>query len=318
MLLRHKSKNRRLGREYVLDVKLRSSQIRAARMRLATITSGMLFAGVFGLYLLWRAGDWLLIRLVYENSAFAIEHLDVQTDGNIAVNQLCRWAGLQPHQNLLALDLGRVKRNLELVPLIQTVSVERVLPRTLRVRVIERESIAEVNVARPRVGGGIEIVTFQLDPEGYVMLPLENIRHADASPTTELLPSIFGLDPREFQPGRRIDLPQLQAALRLLVAFEESPMAGLIDLKSIDIAAPDILLVKTGQANEIIFGTTDPEQQLRRCRAIFDLAQRLGKALATVDLAVTNSIPVSWQDPGSVLPGLARPAKPMHLRKKHV
>ena len=95
-------------------------------------------------------------------------------------------------------------------------------------------------------------------------------------------------------------------------------MAGLIDLKSIDIAAPDILLVKTGQANEIIFGTTDPEQQLRRCRAIFDLAQRLGKALATVDLAVTNSIPVSWQDPGSVLPGSPRPAKPMHLRKKHV
>ena len=200
MLLNRKPKNRRLGREYVLDVKLRSSQIRAARMRLAGVASGMFFAIVFGLYLLWRSGDWLLTKLVYENNAFVIQHLDVQTDGNIAVNQLCRWAGLQPRQNLLALDLGRIKRNLELVPLIQTVSVERVLPRTLRICVTERESIAQVNVPRPGPGGGIEIVTFQLDPEGYVMLPLEIRRVGAANPATELLPSVFGLDPRELQP----------------------------------------------------------------------------------------------------------------------
>ena len=318
MLLNRKPKNRRLGREYVLDVKLRSSQIRAARMRLAGVASGMFFATVFGFYLLWRSGDWLLTKLVYENNAFAIQQLDVQTDGNIAVNQLCRWAGLQPRQNLLALDLGRIKRNLELVPLIQTVSVERVLPRTLRICVTERESIAQVNVPRPGPGGGIEIVTFQLDPEGYVMLPLEIRRVGAANPATELLPSVFGLDPRELQPGRRIDLPQLQAAPQLIVAFEQSSMAGLIDLKSIDVAAPDILLVKTGQASEIIFAPSDIEQQLRRCRAIFDLAQRLGKAVATLDLAVTNSVPVCWQDPSVVPPGPPKLPKPLRVKKKYV
>jgi len=318
MFFPRKPKNRRLGREQVLDVKLRSSQVRAARMRLLTITAGIVFVSLFVLYLLWRGGDWLLTKMVYENNAFTVQHLEVKTDGTLAVVQLCRWAGLQPSQNLLALDLGRVKRNLELVPLIRTVSVERVLPRTLRISVTERDSIAQVNLPRPRPGGGIEIVPFQLDPEGYVMLPLEGHRAGTNNPGGEILPSISGLDPRALQPGRRIDLPQLQAALQLLVAFEQSPMAGLIDLKSIDIGGQDLLLVKTGQASEISFGLNDPEQQWRRCRAIFDLAQRTGKAIATLDLAVTNSIPVCWQDPGAVPPGAPKLPRPLRAKKKHV
>ena len=55
---------------------------------------------------------------------------DVQTDGVIAPDQLRRWARVKPGENLFALDLARVKRDLELVPLIESVSVERVSCRT--------------------------------------------------------------------------------------------------------------------------------------------------------------------------------------------
>ena len=52
MWFKRKPKNRRLGREQVLDVKLRSSQVRAARMRMFALSLGGVFAAVFGLYLL--------------------------------------------------------------------------------------------------------------------------------------------------------------------------------------------------------------------------------------------------------------------------
>ena len=135
MWFKRKPKNRRLGREQVLDVKLRSSQVRAARTRIGAIGLGAVFATVFGLYLLYRTGEWVLSRCVYENKAFAIQEIDVQTDGIISVDQLRRWAGVKPEENLLALDLARVKRDLELVPLVQSVSVERILPRTLHIRI---------------------------------------------------------------------------------------------------------------------------------------------------------------------------------------
>src|SRR6185436_165391 len=133
----------------------------------------------------------------YENSAFTIQQLDVKTDGVIALAQLCRWAGLKPHQNLFALDLTRVKRNLELIPLIESVSVERVPPRMLRIRVIEREPIAQVNAIRPRSGGGIETTVFHLDADGYVMVPLEaGERATPPVGTNEILPVISGIDQR--------------------------------------------------------------------------------------------------------------------------
>jgi len=318
MFLKRNLKNRRLVRQHVLDVKLRSSQLRKARLRLLAASLGSVFLLLFGLYVIWRGSDLVLAKFVYENSAFEVQQLDVQTDGVIATGQICQWAGLKQHQNLLALDVRRLKRNLELVPLIQSVSVERVLPKTLRIRVIEREAVAQVNVPRVRNGGGIDTTVFQLDPDGYVMLPLETNQRSSSSSAPDFLPAISGLDPRDLQPGRRITGQSLQAALQVIVAFQQSPMAGLADLKWIDISTPQVLTIKTGQANEITLGLLDVEQQLRRWRAVFDLGQRLGRQIATLDLAITNSIPLRWHDPETLPPSLPAPAKPFRLKKHHV
>src|SRR5215469_8625567 len=105
MWFRRASKNRRLGREFVLDVKLRSSQVRAARARMFALALLTLFSAIAGLYLAWRASEWALNALLYENKAFAIQQIDVQTDGVIALDQLRRWTGVPPGQNLFALDL---------------------------------------------------------------------------------------------------------------------------------------------------------------------------------------------------------------------
>lgn len=319
MFFKLKHKNRRLGREHVLDVKLRSGQVRRTRIRLAVLSLGALFFLFFSLYVLWRSFEWGLNRLVYENSAFTIQQLDVKTDGVVSVRQLCRWAGLGPHENLFALDLARVKRNLELVPLIECASVERVPPRMLRIRVVEREPIAQVNAIRPRSGGGIEMTSFQLDAHGYVMVPIEPGQRATRVPgTNEILPVISGIDQRELQPGRRLDGEALQAALRVILAFQESPMAGLADLRWLDISTPQVITVRTGQASEITLGFLDVEQQLRRWRAVFDLGQRLSRAIATLDLAITNSVPLKWHDPEMLPPTLPTPAKPSRVKKSHV
>ncbi len=113
MWFRRKQKNRRLHRAHVLNVKLRSDQVRATRARLAALTGGILFGTVFGVYLLWRTGEWALNRFVYENSEFAIQHIEVKTDGMIAPDQLRRWSNVKLGDNLIALDLTSVKRNLE-------------------------------------------------------------------------------------------------------------------------------------------------------------------------------------------------------------
>jgi cell division septal protein FtsQ len=318
MWFKRRRKNRRLGREHVLDVKLRSSKVRAARSRLAALSLlAVLIVGA-GVYLLWRGGEWALDELVYDNNAFALQEIDLQTDGVIAVDQLRHWTGISPRQNLLALDLARVKRDLELMPMVQAASVERILPHTLRIRVFEREPIAQVTALQPKPSGGIESVVFLLDSEGYVMLPLDPHQRATPPSPDEQLPVIVGVTANELQPGRRIEAPPVQTALQLLSAFDHSQMSSQVEVTRVDVSAPEILEVTTAQGSVISFGLIDLHQQLRRWREIFDWGRKAGKVVATLDLAVTNNVPANWLEASAVPPSLPKAPKLLRTKRKHV
>ncbi len=319
MWFRRKKRNRRLSREHVLDVQLRSSVLRAARTRILALTLGVAFSVIFGVYLLWRIGEWGLNRVLYENKSFAIRDIEVQTDGVISLDQLRRWAGVKPGANLLALDLADVKRSLEYVPFIASASVERVLPNTLRLRVTEREPIAQVNLPRPRPAGGVDLIEYRLDGEGFVMPVLDpRQRSTPLFQPEDPLPVIAGANPHDLQPGRRVETPAVQSALRLIAAFDCSPMYGLVELRRVDVGAPEVLVVTTETGSEITFGLQDSERQLLRWREIHDAGLRLQRALGSLDLAVTNNLPVRWLEASAVPASPPKPAKPTSPRKKHV
>ena len=304
----------------MLDVRLRSEQVRATRTRLAIMAISVPVVTVFGLYLLWRTGEWALDKFVYENAEFAVQRVDVQTDGIITQDQLRSWSGVKLGANLIALDLASVKRNLELEPVINSVSVERVLPRTLRIRVTERSPIAQVDV--PRTGGanGVVISVFQLDAAGVVMQPLDP--RMGVIPLSQMknggLPVITGLNVSQLQPGHHVVLPQAQAALQLLSAFGRSPMTGLVDVRRIDVSAPGVIVLTTVQGGEITFGLQNLEQQLRRWREIYDLGRRNNKAIASADFAVANNVPVRWMEVNAAPVVTPKNSTPAPMRRKNV
>ena len=316
---KRKQVNRRLGRVHVLDVKLRSDQVRKTRARFVALSFGSVIGLVIGAYACWRGGEWVLNRVAYENPAFAINSIEAQTDGVILPNQLRRWANVRPGENLLALDLARVKRDLEMVPMIATVSVERILPKTLRIRVTEREPVAQVAVLRSNGRGGVETAVFHLDAAGFVIQPLDpRQRTRPLGQGDDSLPLLKGIKPGDLQPGRALESPAVQAALKLAANFAYSPMAGLVDLKTIDVSSADVLTVKTGQGSEVIFGLENLDQQLRRWREVYEMGMRMRKGnLATLDLAVSNNVPARWVE-ASVTPPPAKAPKPLRNRRRNV
>lgn len=319
LFLRRKPINRRLGREYVLDVKLRSSQVRAVRMRRATMVLTALLGAAFGVFVIWLAGHWALNELLYDNPAFATRQIDMDTDGIIAADQLKSWAGIKRGDNLLALDLTRVKHNLESVPFIQTVSVERVLPHTLRIRVAEREPIAQIEIQRTRSGGGFETLVFNIDPDGAIMPPLDpKWRAPGAAPQNDQSPLIVGSKVVDARPGQLLQTPQVKAALDLILAFDRSSMAGFVDLKRIDASSPGVLTAIVSDGSEVTFGYGDFEQQLRRWYEIQQQGRIISKAIWTLDLAVSNNIPAKWLEASLVPAPTPKTPKPLRPKKKHV
>lgn len=316
--LQRKSKNQRIRQRNVLDVKLSTAQLRRNRFRVLFFTTSASLAVLFALYVCWRAGECLLNRLVYENRAYAIQTLDIQTDGVIAPEQIRRWAGVKPGDNLFTLDLARIKRDLELVPVVQSVAVERALPSTLRVHVTEREPVAQVVTAVMRAGAVSQSVVYLLDVEGHVMLPLESRQRAVPLTAAEQYPIITGASLAELSPGRQVESTQIRAALRLITAFDHSPMAGLVELRRIDVASPEVLQVTTDQQSEVALNISDLDRQLNRWRLIYDVGAQSGRQIGSLDLSVAENIPLRWLGAGNTPPSGPKPKKSSPYKKKHV
>jgi hypothetical protein len=166
---------------------------------------------------------------------------------------------------------------------------------------------------------GVEFVRYHLDSSGYVLLARDLDPGSGSNGLAEEpLPVLTGIDGTHFTPGRVVRLPTVQAALRLIVEFDNSPMAGLVDLEQIDVANPGWLQVTTRQRSQITFALDRLEQQLRRWRLVHDYARRTGRAILSLDLSVTNNCPALWLE-ADALPGTAPKAKPhSRTRNKHV
>ncbi|HTG44235.1 MAG TPA: FtsQ-type POTRA domain-containing protein [Verrucomicrobiae bacterium] len=310
---------KKFERQWLLDVRSRSKPLKAVRLRMALNALAISTGIVLVLFVSWKGGEFLLDRYVYTNPAFAIERIDLQTDGIIPTEQIRIWANVQKGQNLLGLDLGRIKRDLELVPLIEAASVERILARQMIIRVREREPIARVTVFSKRAGDGLlQPSAVYLDEHGMVIPPVLRALNTEAfDHATRFLPTITGVSAAAFRPGHIVDSSTVLAALQWLRACQGSEMAGRADIRAMDVSSPAALLVSTEQGNEVTFSYRNFETQLARWRKVHDFAGRRARTIASLDLAVTNYVPAVWLDRTNE-PAAVRPTQISPYRKKHV
>lgn len=308
--------NRRVERR-THNVRVRADVARAratgSALRVLLSVGGSLLA----LLIFWRGGEWVLQNFFFDDQSYGLKKIEISTDGLLTTDEIQRRANVRLGQNLIALDLVRIKRELENVPMIRAVTLERVLPTTLRIRVNERLPIAEAQVARARQDGLMQFVTYRLDNEGMVM-PLTDPRQQRAGEAAASYPLIVGLEASELVPGQKVRFAPALAALRLVSAFDESSLVGLDDLQRVEVVSTDILQASTYLGSQVTFSTQSLERQLARWRAILDFGQARQLHLATLDLAVSNNIPVRWLEAGTVPPPPREPRPARTRNRRHV
>lgn len=319
---KRKSRNRRNERESVLEVKMRSSTARAARLRVVTAVVAAVGGTALSVLLGWQALQWGLQRFVYGNEAYAIRHVELRHEGRLRPETIVRWAGVELGQNLLALDVDRVRHDLEMNPWIAHAEVERHRPDTLVLTVVEREPVARVVLWRL---SGVDRCawpeTNYVDAAGFVIPPMRAAwMRAASSADFSHLTRFVGLDHAEVIPGQFLDARQIRAALGLIRAYEDSSMYSLVDLDVLDVGSPDLLQGTLRQGTKVMFGLEGFDRQLRRWRSIHDHAGTLGRDLAWLDLSVTNNLPARFVESTSTNspPPPSRPPKPSRNAKRHV
>ena len=314
------NRNRRQERGFQLDVKLRTDVAQRGRHRgwvrflVRSILVLLLVGGGYGGALFARH-QWL-----HRVDALALRKLPVQTDGVLSEREIVGQAGLKLGLNTFAVDLPTVRLRLLRHPRISVAEVHRELPDTIRLHIRERFPVARVKaVSQP----GFEL-SYLLDETGNVMLPFVRGQVPVESLEAEsALPLLVGVPNAPFVVGRPMTDPQILAALRFLAAFEESTMAGLTDIVSVDVGRPQEIDVQTVLGSRVTFGIRDGDPrfdtQLRHWLAVHQDAAGRGRLIGTLDLSVTNHAPLRWLDAATAPVESPRPQKPKRrIARRHV
>src|SRR5262249_7064132 len=148
--------NRRKRRpEYLLDVKVQTRGRSLKRLR--WFVGIVLVIGLLGLtgYGTCRLVKFGTNGLVYNNPRFAIHQIVVDDDGVLTPEHVVHFAGVQVGENLLSVDLNQVRANLEMLPLVRSVEVRRMMPDRLFIRVEERIAAARLQVPTRDLGDAV-------------------------------------------------------------------------------------------------------------------------------------------------------------------
>lgn len=239
---------------------------------LAVSLAGVLWFGIAGTRLLGQ-------KLFAENGQFAIRRLVLSSNGKLTPELIRDYAHLAEGQNLFALDIAQVRRDLESVPVVSRVELRRELPDTLRVSVTERVALA-------RLGDDERLSHLALDRDGFVLGPTS---------VTPQLPAITGLRDRGLRPGSQVVDPLLASALQLIDLADQARFSAYLKIKSIDIGAEDYLDVRLGGGERLLISREALELKLGKFTDILKRSAGAGRQIAAVDMTVERNFPVQYR-----------------------
>lgn len=124
-----------------------------------------------GLFLIFVFGAYHGYRFLTTSTQFAINEVTVK--GNRALNKIQLLENIQPltGQNIFLLNLSNLSKELSQHPWVRKVSLERVLPQTLRINVVERAPYARIQMDRIYVLDNFGVLLCETRPE-FDHLPL--------------------------------------------------------------------------------------------------------------------------------------------------
>jgi cell division protein FtsQ len=232
--------------------------------------------------------NFVLDRVLYSNPRYSLTKIEIEPRDHFSPRQIRQAAGLEPGENLWALNLHQITHDLEKLPYVADAKVERHFPDTISILIHERVPVVKI------VGLSIDLgtrETFYLDRDGVVLKPRQD-------ETVPLLPEIIGLTDAqdELEPGRKLDQSNLKCAMEILDEIDHSQLHTSIDIRTIDVTNPLSITMTTRQDMAITFRLDENliDQQLQRLLQIVNDVRFQQRPISSVDLTPDSNVPVTF------------------------
>ena len=246
-----------------------------ALLLLLAALAGTVWAAASGLGL---AGEHLFAN----NERFTIREIDLSSTGTLSPSHLLEYAQVSVGQNLFAIDLAHISRNLERTPRVRSAEVRRQLPDTLVIRVNERAAIA-------RMAEGAAGFPMAVDRDGFILGPSGG----------RGLPLITGVTERGLAPGSTVTDTKMLDALQVLDIREQTKLGALLRIQVIDIRHADRLDLALASGARIDLGRDRLQWRLERLAETIATQRELGLEIDYADLTVDRNFPVRTRAPAT-------------------
>jgi cell division protein FtsQ len=212
---------------------------------------------------------------------------NVKGTGNkiVSTAEILRLGGIQKNARLFDVDLAEVRRRVKGNPYIKTVSVNRDVPGSISINVVERTPLAAL---------GMERLLF-LDPDGVVLPPLQPDQVFDVPVLTGILPS------GDYPPGQRVTVESITEALFLLATARRISDDSYHRISEVHIMQNKEMLLYTAESGvPVVFGCGDVIMKLAKLDGFWKevVSRRGARDLLYIDVRFEDEVVVRW-NPGT-------------------
>lgn len=203
---------------------------------------------------------------VYGSSPLELKKVEVAGNSNIVASEIARNSGLVRGQHLLEISTARVARRVGSIPWINSARIERVLPSTVRITVVEREPVAVVEV---------EGRSFLCDEEGVLI-----------SEESRDLIRFLDLPIEDPVPGFQIKARQLDHAFAVVRSLEPSLSER---VQSVRAGSVDRITLELTGGTLVLYGASeDTEDKNHAISQLVARYQAEGKEILQIDVRVPS------------------------------
>jgi len=274
-----KKNGTRMKPQYVRNKKRKGADSSArARRALSMVLLLLVIGGI--VYGIKEGFEWIGRKLYSENPRFEIQHLEISCDGKLTEDRIREYTGLAEGMNLFAVKFKEVEMDMEKVPVVESIYLERRLPHTLIVKVKERIPVARITGKQSRR------FPFVVDRYGVVLPPRQS---------ASTLPLVKGVD-SDLRLGLRAEHPDVEIVLRIIALCESTgSLRTYVQIESLDVKYADFIDMRLKGDILVRMPRFSLRPKLQNLATVIKIAHGQGRRVKDVDLTLDSAkVPVTY------------------------
>lgn len=220
------------------------------------------------------AGGFFLMQLLLASGQFRIDTIRVEGNKRLCEETLVALSDVQPGMSIFSLDLDLIGRKITENPWVKEARVQRIFPRQVSLRVLEREPVAIINLG----------YLYYLDASGAIFKLLDGSDGLN-------FPVLTGFNKAQLELGRPKDREQLLQVVGLLKELGSRSQFGVHKISEVHHETGGGLSIYTLEGGvRIRLGSENYKEKLDRLERIYALLKPKMKMLDYIDLNVDEKV----------------------------